>query len=317
MNIVFLDRSTFPDHIDIPSPQVTHSWTSYDETDPAMVVDRLAQADIVVTNKVVLNAQVLAQCPTVKMVAVTATGVNNVDLEYCRSKNIAVANVSGYAANTVAEHILSFMFSLSRNQPSFLQDQRQSGWQQATQFCRFVAPIRDLKNQVIGIVGSGAIGSALGEKCSALGMQVHFAERPGADEIRSGKIAFDDLLAVADFVALCCPLAENNYHLMGAEQFSHMKSSAFLINTSRGPLVNEADLVAAIQGQQIAGAALDVAEKEPLSASSPLNALTQQPNFILTPHIAWASDSAMNRLLAGVMNNIENFVNGHRDQFLV
>jgi glycerate dehydrogenase len=315
--IVFLERGTFHADLEIPRPGFEHQWAEYEQTSADQVIERLADADIAIVNKVLITDDVLSQLPKLKMVAVAATGYNNVDLEACRKRGVHVNNVSGYAGNTVAEHNLMMLFALKRSLVAYQKSAEQHHWVNSPHFCDFVAPIRDLADTTIGIVGSGHIGDALAAKASALGMTVLKSERYGADTARPGHTLFNDVLDQADAVALCCPLTDDNAGMMNADSFKRMKSSAFLLNTSRGGLINEQDLVTAIENGEIAGAGLDVATLEPIRDDNPLLKLTSRPNFILTPHVAWGSYTAMATLLDGVMKNLENFTNGNTNQFLV
>lgn len=314
--IVFLERGTFHADLEIPRPNFEHQWTEYDQTSPDQVIERLLDADIVIVNKVLMTDDVLSQLPNLKMIAVAATGYNNVDLDACRARGVHVNNVSGYAGNTVAEHNLMMLFALNRNLIAYQKASEQHHWLNSPHFCDFVAPIRDLAETTMGIVGSGHIGNALANKAEALGMNILRSERYGATDARPGHVLFEEVLAQADAIALCCPLTEDNTGMMNTDAFSKMKNSAFLLNTSRGGLINEQDLVVAIENGDIAGAGLDVASIEPIREDNPLLKLTSRRNFILTPHVAWGSYTAMTTLLKGVMKNLEGFVQGETSDFL-
>ena len=308
--IVFLDRSTIPEHITIPQPSIDCQWQEFATTTPEQVIERLQDASIVITNKVILDAPILSQCPQLKMIAIAATGTNNVDLDYCRQHNIIVSNIQGYATNSVPEHVLAMMFALKRNLVGYHQDIQAGVWQQQKQFCFFSHPISDIAGSTLGIIGKGSLGNAVATLAKALGMKVLFAERKGANTCRTGYSPFELVLAQADVLTLHCPLAEQTQNLIGSEEFKRMKSNSVLINAGRGGLVDEVALIEALHTQQIAGAGIDVFTQEPADDSNPLIANAHLPNLILTPHVAWGSDSAIQTLANQLIHNIEQFVAG-------
>ncbi|MGY2574895.1 D-2-hydroxyacid dehydrogenase [Vibrio sp. C8] len=308
--IVFLDRATIPKHIELPRLTVEHQWQEYDFTSPEQVFEHIYNADIVITNKVVLTGDVLAQLPNIKLIAVSATGVNNVDIEYCRANNIAVSNVQGYATRSVPEHVIGMMFALRRNLMGYHHDIAAGEWQRNKQFCFFTHPIGDIAGSTMGIIGGGALGRATAELAKALGMNVVFAERKGAVECRDGYLPFETVLKQADVISLHCPLSEETLNMVAEQEFAQMKPNAILINTGRGGLVDEIALVDALKKRQIAGAGVDVFTQEPADIDNPLLANMDLPNLLLTPHIAWGSDSAISQLAKILMNNIEAFLAG-------
>ena len=313
MKIVFLDRTSFPAWATFDHPDL--DWVSFDQTLPAEVVGRARSADIIVTNKVVLHAAILQALPQLKCIVVAATGTNNVDLSYCRQQGIAVANVSGFAANTVSEHILACLFSLRRNLPAYRDSVADGEWSSAPHFCHFAAPITDLAGSVIGIVGKGAIGQSLAKKCTALGMTVRFVDNRAAQD--DDNLSLHAALPLVDHVALCCPLTPDTENLIDARAISLMRPSTVLINTSRGGIVNEAALVEALKDNRIAGAAMDVSAHEPIPTDSPLYQLIDNPHFILTPHVGWSSQQGIEQLIRGVMKNVRDFIAGEGAHFLV
>ncbi|USD64969.1 D-2-hydroxyacid dehydrogenase [Vibrio sp. SCSIO 43136] len=316
MKIVFLDRETIPAHIEIPSPSFEHQWVEYASTPAELVVERIADADIVVSNKVRLDASNLALAKQLQFIAVAATGTNNVDLEACREFGIAVSNVQGYATQSVPEHVLAMMFALKRNLKGYQQDIENGVWQQQNQFCFFTHGIGDIAGSTLGIIGSGALGQAVAALGKALGMQVLFAERKGTVKAREGYCLFDEVLQKADVLTLHCPLSDETEHLISHSELAAMKSSAVLINTGRGGLVDEVALVEALKGQSIAGAGVDVFTQEPAPSNNVLVANSQLPNLLLTPHVAWGSDSAISSLCQILIENINCFEQG-RSQNLV
>jgi glycerate dehydrogenase len=305
--IVFLDRESLI--ADMRAPSFAHDWIDHGQTAPAEVVARIRGADIVIVNKVKLSAETLAQAPSVKMIAVSATGTDNVDLAYCRAHGIVVSNIRGYAVHTVPEHAFMMMLALRRNLLGWREDVRAGLWEKADQFCLFTRPINDLYGSTLGIVGHGSLGNGMKKLAEAFGMQVLIAERKGAATTRTGHTPFDSMLREADVISLHTPLTAETRHLIGAREFGLMKPSALLINAARGNLVDEAALVEALKSGRIAGAGFDVLSVEPPREGNPLLDL-DLPNFILTPHVAWGSREAMQTLADQLVDNIDAFVAG-------
>ena len=305
--IVFLDHGTIPAHISFPRPAF---WHQHDTTTPSQVIARLQQATIAITNKVVLDSQVLAQLPQLKFIAIAATGTNNVDLDYCHSHNIKVANIQGYATRSVPEHVIAMIFALKRNLAGYQQDITNGEWQRQQQFCFFTHSITDVAGSTLGIMGNGSLGQAVATVAKALEMNVLFAEHAGATQCRDGYHPFEQVLREADIISLHCPLTATTKNMIAAPQLALMKSSAIIINTSRGGLINEQALVDALLSRQIAGAGIDVFTTEPALPSNPLIAHSQLPNLILTPHVAWGSDSAIQTLVNQLIDNINSFHQG-------
>ena len=308
--IVFLDHGTIPAHISFPRPAFCHQWHQHDTTTPSQVIARLQQATIAITNKVVLDSQVLAQLPQLKFIAIAATGTNNVDLDYCHSHNIKVANIQGYATRSVPEHVIAMIFALKRNLAGYQQDITNGEWQRQQQFCFFTHSITDVAGSTLGIMGNGSLGQAVATVAKALEMNVLFAEHAGATQCRDGYHPFEQVLREADIISLHCPLTATTKNMIAAPQLALMKSSAIIINTSRGGLINEQALVDALLSRQIAGAGIDVFTTEPALPSNPLIAHSQLPNLILTPHVAWGSDSAIQTLVNQLIDNINSFHQG-------
>lgn len=315
--IVFLDRATIPKHIELPRITIEHEWQEYDFTSPEQVFERIYNADIVITNKVVISGDILAQLPNIKLIAVSATGVNNVDIEHCRANNIAVSNVQGYATRSVPEHVIGMMFALRRNLMGYHHDIAAGEWQRNKQFCFFTHPIGDIAGSTMGIIGGGALGRATAELAKALGMNVVFAERKGAAECRDGYLPFETVLKQADVISLHCPLSEETRNMVAEQEFAQMKPNVILINTGRGGLVDEIALVDALKKRQIAGAGVDVFTQEPADIDNPLLANMDLPNLLLTPHVAWGSDSAISQLAQILISNIEAFVAGKEQNRVV
>ena len=305
--IVFIERNTV--QANFRRPEFEHEWVEYPESFADQVAERIRDATIIISNKLSLGEPQLAAAPNVKMIAIAATGSDCVDLGYCRGRGIAVCNVRGYAANSVPEHVLMLILALRRNLLAYRADVRAGKWQQSKQFCLLTHPLNDIKGSTIGIVGHGAIGKSMSRLAEAVGMNVLLAEHKHARSIRPGRTSFADLLEQSDVVTLHCPLTEDTRDMFAREEFAMMKPSALLINTARGALVQDDALVDALQSGLIAGAAVDCLREEPPQSGNLLLDLNL-PNFIVTPHVAWASDEAVQALADQVIENIEAFVAG-------
>lgn len=305
--IVFLERDTVK--ADFRRPAFAHEWKEYGWTSPDEIVERLKDASICICNKARLGEAELSQLPRLRFIAVAATGVDNIDLDYCRNHSIAVSNVRNYARHAVAEHVFTLILALRRNLISYRRDVREGAWAQANQFCLLDHKIQDLHGSTLGIIGYGALGQAVAKLAAAFGMRIAIGEHKHARTIREGRTRFAELLRASDIVTLHCPLTLETRNLIGAAEFELMRAHALLINTARGGLVCESDLVEALRAGKIGGAGFDVLTKEPPSDGNPLLEL-DLPNFILTPHVAWASTGAMQALADQVIENIEAYVSG-------
>lgn len=309
MNIVFLDSTAIPKHIPIPRPSFPHNWVEYEYTSAEQTIERAKDADIIITSKVILSREVLQQLPKLKLIAITATGTNNVDLEAAKELGVAVKNVTGYSATTVPEHVLGMIFALKHSLAGWQRDQITSKWTESKQFCYFDYPITDVKGSTLGVFGKGCLGTEIGRLAELLGMKVLYAEHRNATTCREGYTPFEEVLKQADILTLHCALTETTKNLINQETLSLCKKGAYLINTGRGPLIDEQAVCDALKSGQLGGAALDVLVKEPPEKNNPLIELAKtMPNLIITPHIAWASDSAVTTLTKKVTQNIEDFV---------
>ncbi len=308
--IVYLERESIV--AAVRRPAFAHHWREHPCTLQAEVGERLAGATIAIVNKLQLDAGLIAALPALQMIAVAATGTNNVDLDACRARGVVVSNIRGYAVHTVPEHVFALLLALSRNLIAYRQSVAAGRWQRAEQFCFFDFPIRDLCGATLAIVGSGSLGNGVARLAEAFGMHVLRSERKGAATRRPGYTPFADVLREADVISLHCPLTSATRHLIGADELRAMKRSALLINTARGGLVDETALLAALREGLIAGAGFDVLSVEPPVAGNPLLAseLLALPNFLLTPHVAWASQPAMQALADQLTANLEAFARG-------
>jgi glycerate dehydrogenase len=305
--IVFLDRATLL--ADLRIPDFDHAWVEMPACEPDQVADQLWRASIAITNKAPITRAVLDASPKLRLIAVAATGTNNVDLDACRERGIAVCNIRGYAQNTVPEHVFMLLLALRRNLLAWRESVQKGAWQKAEQFCLFDHEIHDLHGSTLGLIGYGNVGAGVERLAHAFGMKVLIAEHKGAAEIRPGRVAFDEVLASADQISLHTPLTDTTRNLIGAREFGLMKRNALLINTARGGVVDEAALVSALKTRRIAGAGFDVLSLEPPTQGNPLLDLNLS-NFLLTPHVAWSSREAMQALADQLIDNIEAFVRG-------
>ena len=305
--IVFLDRNSL--QADIRRPGFPHEWRDYPATLAAQVTERLRDATIAISNKVPLTAESISPLKNLKMIAVCATGTNNVDLDYCRAHGITVTNIRNYAVHSVPEHVFMMILALRRNLIGYCVDVHNGLWQASGQFCLFTHPIIDLHGSVLGVIGRGALGKAVAKLGEAFGMRVLIAEHKAAAPVRPGYTLFDTVLAESDVITLHCPLTPATHHMIGQAEFKKMRRDALLINTARGGLVDETALAGALRQGEIGGAGFDVLTVEPARAGNPLLEL-DLPNFILTPHVAWASRNAMQIMADQLIDNIEAFVRG-------
>jgi len=305
--IVFLDRSTLQARV--RRPAFEHTWQEYAVTGAGELVERLQEATVAITNKVPLRAEALRRLPKLKLIAVAATGYDVIDIAYCQANGIAVANIRNYAVHTVPEHAFALITALRRNLLAYREDVEKGRWQQIDQFCFFDHPIRDLYGATLGIIGEGVLGQGTANIARGFGMRVLFADHAPPKAPGVVFTPLDQVLAESDVISLHVPLTADTRNVIGIEQFRRMKRTAILINTARGGLVDERALVQALKEGLIAGAGFDVLTREPPREGNPLLEL-RLPNFILTPHVAWASDGAMQFLADQLVDNIEAFVKG-------
>jgi glycerate dehydrogenase len=307
LRVVFLDRASLSARV--RKPACAADYVEYEKTAVDEIVPRLTGATVAVTNKVPMRENVLEKLPQLKMIAVAATGYDVVDIAACRARGIVVANIRNYAVHTVPEHVFALVLALRRNLLAYRQDVDNGAWQRSDQFCLFTHPIHDLHGATLGICGEGAIGQGTATIARAFGMRVLFAdhEPPKASNVEF--TSFDDVLRESDVISLHCPLTPASRNFIGLNEFRKMRRHAILINTARGGLVNEQDLIRALDEELIGGAGFDVLTMEPPPADHPLLQV-HRPNFILTPHIAWASTDAMQTLADQLVDNIDAWAAG-------
>ena len=305
-HIVLLDADTLCD-ADLSALQLPDSTLQlYASTMAAELPARLQQATVVISNKVMLDASVLAQAPQLRLICVAATGTNNVDLVAATARNIQVCNVRDYALDAVPQHAMALLLAL--NNQIVLQQQAvyRGDWSRSPVFCLHQQPIQSLAGKTFTVVGYGGLGQATAALARAFGMQICVAERPDAITIRPGRVRFCDALAQADVLSLHCPAVAGAPPLLGAEQLSWLKPQALLINTARGALIDEPALLEALQQRRLAGAALDVLATEPPDPQHPF-LRARLPNLLLSPHLAWATTESMQRLIGQLAENIQAF----------
>ena len=300
--VVFLDRESLKAKVRRPS--CAAEYVEYAKTSVEEIVPRLKEATIAIINKVPMRADTLKQLPRLKMIAVAATGYDVVDVGYCKEHGIAVANIRNYAIHTVPEHAFALILALRRNILAYRQDVENGVWNKSDQFCFLTHDIGDLHGSTLGIIGEGAIGQGTAAIGRAFGMRVLFADHPPPKMDGVTFTPHEQVLAESDVISLHCPLMPATRNLIDIDAFRKMKRTALLINTARGGLVDEAALIQALDERLIAGAGFDVLTVEPPRNGHPLLDV-RRPNFILTPHIAWASDGAMQFLADQLIENIE------------
>jgi glycerate dehydrogenase len=311
--VVFLDRASLK--ATVRKPKDASEYVEYQKTSVDEIVPRLRGAAVAIVNKVPMREATLAQLPDLKMIAVAATGYDVIDVAYCKSHGIAVANIRNYAVHTVPEHAFMLILALRRNLLAYRQDVENGVWNRSDQFCFFTHDIGDLHGSTLGIIGEGAIGQATAAIGRAFGMRVLFADHAPPKMEGVAFTPHEQVLAESDVISLHCPLMPATRNLIDLAAFKKMKRSALLINTARGGLVDEAALIQALDQGLIAGAGFDVLTIEPPKDGHPLLDV-RRPNFILTPHIAWASDGAMQFLADQLIDNIDLWAAG-KPQHLV
>ncbi|MFK5922667.1 MAG: D-2-hydroxyacid dehydrogenase [Verrucomicrobiota bacterium] len=311
--IVFLDAGTTDiGDLDFSKIEKLGKFNCHDLTLPSQIIERLSDTQIVLSNKTVIDKNIIKSCPQLKLIQVVATGYNNIDIEAAQQHNIAVCNVSGYSTPAVAQHTLTLLLNLATQIHRYATEATE--WPQSPYFTRLDHPISELAGKTLGIAGMGTIGSLVADLAEAFGMNVIALQREGqspapASSAKRPRVSRDEFFSTCDAISLHCPLTPDTHHLINPDSLDRMKSSAFLINTGRGDLIDESALADALRNHKIAGAALDVLSSEPPPTDHPLLA-ADLPNLIITPHTAWASREARQRLLDGVASNIQAFLSG-------
>ena len=302
---VFLDSSTLGADIDL-SPLQALSCQCWDTTATEDIVDRAREADYIVTNKVVITDSIMSALPNLKLICVAATGTNNVDLVAAKRKGIEVKNVTDYAGTSIAQLVFSYISELLLHTSHYAKLVKQGVWSDSPHFCVLDKPFIELAGKKIGLIGYGALAKSVERVAKAYDMEVLIAERKDMEQARSGRHLFTEVIKQADIVSIHCPLTAETENLIGAAELAQMKSTAVLINTARGGIVNEADLLEALSNKRISAAATDVLTEEPPQPDH-LMLSKKLDNLIVTPHIAWATVEARQRVMNKVIANIQSF----------
>lgn len=312
MKAVLLDWATMGPDLDITELRaLLPDLEIYDETGDEQVAERIAGAEVVLGNKVLISKSLFANAPEMRFIGLTATGTDNVDLVAAKNHGVAVANIRAYCSRSVAEHVLGCLLNLSHNLGPYRADVRAGEWQKAANFCMLTHPITELSAMTLGIVGYGELGRCVAGVAEAFGMEVIIAARPGSGNVPEGRVTMGELLARADAISLHCPLNEVTRGLFGAAEFDAMKDTAILINTARGGLVDSAALAHALRTGAIAAAAVDVLPQEPPADGDPLLDY-EGDNLIVTPHIAWGTLTARQNAIDELTANIAAFLSGEK-----
>lgn len=310
MKAVFLDFATMGPDLDLePLRNVVTELVIFDVTDDAEVAERIADADIVFTNKIRLTQDLLQRATNLRFIGLTATGTDNIDLDSAKRYGIAVSNIRAYCTQSVVEHVFGVLLTLSHNLSRYHESVRAGDWQRSDDFCPLLHPVRELSAMTLGIVGYGDLGRGVARIAREFGMRVLVSARAGSNVVDEGRVSFEQLLAESDAISLHCPLNDATRSLFDARAFRRMKQDAVLINTARGGLVDSAALVHALENGDIGAAAIDVLPEEPPVNGDPLLEY-EGSNLIVTPHIAWATDEARQNAIDELAANTRAFVDG-------
>jgi len=304
-SIVFLDSATFPNHLKFNKINFPHTWKNHKTTSSTQVITHIKTAHVLVNNKVNLGKKELIHAKNLELIALTATGTNTVDLDYCRKNNIKVCNLRNYASVTVAEHVFALILNLLRQIKGLENDISSGLWQKQKVFSMVNRRVFNLHGKKIGIIGKGSIGLQVAKFANAFGMSVEFLS---VQQLKKNQL--ENFLKRQDIVSLHCPLNKNTENLITLKEIKLMKKTAIIINTARGGIVNEQDLVTSIRKKIIAGAGIDVTTTEPPKKNHSYYQIIKHSNFIWTPHTAWASEEALKTSLDQLILNINRFYLG-------
>ena len=304
-NVVFLDRDTFPEGFKVPPLKINAKWKYYGFTTDIQVSKRIKNAHIIVNNKVNLTSKNLKDAKNLELIAISATGTNIIDLEYCKTKSIAVTNLRNYASDSVAEHVLAMILTLLKQIKGLEKDIKKNIWQTRKVFALLSKKIQNLNGKTIGIIGKGSIGLKVAKLSKAFGMKVSFLS---AQNLKKSDL--NKFLKEIDILTIHCPLNKNTENLISLKELKLMKQDSIIINTARGGIVNERDLVHALNKKIISAAGIDVTTMEPPKKTHPYYSIINSPNFIWTPHTAWASDETLKNALDQLIENINSYYLG-------
>ena len=304
-NIVFLDKSTFPKKVNFPKFKFKNKFKGYDFTESSLLISRIRGAHVIITNKIKLSGKDLSKAPNLELIAITATGTNIIDLEYCKKNNIFVCNLREYASTAVAEHVFALILNLTKKIKGLEEDINKYIWQERKVFALLSHEIFELKGKTLGIIGKGSIGKKVAKIAKAFEMNVlYHSVRKNNHNKLSG------FLKKLDILSIHCPLTASTNNLIKSKELNLLKKTAIIINTARGGIVNEDDLVKAIKNGTISGAGIDVTTKEPPNKNHPYYSILKHPNFIWTPHTAWASNETLQEAINQLIDNVNSFYSG-------
>jgi len=313
MKIVMLEKNSLGEGIDLSRFSELGELTVYENSTAEEAAERVAEADIVLVNKIPMNEQTLGGAKNLKLLCVTATGTNIVDLDYCRSRDIVVTNVAGYSTNSVAQHTFALLFYVLEKLHYYDSYVKAGEYCKSPMFTHIAENFFELRGKVWGIIGLGNIGREVARIAEAFGCRVIYYSASGrAAQAGYEQVDLDTILGTSDILSIHAPLSAATENLMNRSAFEKMKKSAILINLGRGPIVNEKDLTDALNEGLIAGAGLDVLTMEPMTEDNPLRQIQDSRKLIITPHIAWASQESRQKLLDGVAENIYAWMNGEK-----
>ena len=309
LNIVLTDCATVnAGDLDLSILEDYGNVTYYTETSPDQTAERIKNADIVIINKTLINKPEIDAAPNLKMIALFATGYNNVDVAYAREKGIDVCNAGSYSTGAVAQQVFAYVLAHASRVSNYDADVKNGDWIRSRLFCFFSRPTCELEGKTLGIFGFGAIGKRIADIGKAFGMKVIATNRSKKEYDGVEFVDFDTLLANSDYLSVNCPLNDGTAKLFNAEAFAKMKQGLYFINTARGGVLDEQALFDALESEHLAGAAIDVLTFEPMREDCPL---LHAKNITITPHVAWAPIETRHRLLSIVASNVQNFIEGH------
>lgn len=302
---VILDEASLGPNLNLAAfNELPINWLRYPSTDVSQLIKRCQNCHVIVVNKVPLSSEVLNQLPELKLICVAATGTNNVDLITAQKRNIKVMNVTDYAGVSIAQQVFSYLLHFYNQTPLYHQKVVSGQWSKSSHFSMFDYPMEELAGKTIGLIGYGRLAKSVEKIATAFEMKVIIAEHKNATDVRTGRTDFQTVLQQADVISIHCPLTDETDGLIGEAEFELMKSSAIVINTARGGIIDEGALITALKSGQIAAAATDVVTVEPPDQSHPM-VTANLNNLIITPHVAWSSIQARQRLLDKVVDNIK------------
>lgn len=312
MKAVFLDYSTVGPGLDVrPLTDLLPGLEIFDASSDSQIAERICDAEFVFTNKIRLDDELFASANKLRFIGLTATGTDNIDVESAQRHGVAVCNIRGYCTRSVTEHVFALLLTLTHNLHRYTTAVRDGAWAESPDFCMLSFPMFELSTMTMGIVGFGELGGGVARQARNFDMDVIVAARRGATAVADDRVSFEELLERSDVISLHCPLNDQTRHLFGAQEFRKMKSSAILINTARGGLVDSAALADALRCGEILAAAVDVLPEEPPVNGNPLLDYTGD-NLLVTPHIAWGTDRSRQDSIHELAANVAAFMKGEK-----